>query len=175
MVGVLRFIMVGSQYGYRQFLKVYPGLFSGCLVIMGISNILMHFCQRILPNMMTVFHYLGVIYILWIAWHIFRSKPVSIEETNGTLVKKPTFRTGLILNLTNMKIMIFGLTLMQMYEIPYCHSLAQSIGFTVGVTLLTSSSTLVWGYCGKLLSALLLKYYKICNAVMAALLVGCIV
>lgn len=142
-------LKVGSQYGYRHFLKVYPGLFCGCLTIMLICNILMNTCQRVMPNRMIIFHYLGIIYILWVAWHIFKSKPIQEEETTGELIKKPTFMTGLLLNLSNMKIMIFG------------------------ITLLISSSTLFWGYFGKMFSKFLSQHYKICNTVMAALLVCC--
>lgn len=166
-------LKVGSQYGYRHFLKVYPGLFCGCLTIMLICNILMNTCQRVMPHMMSIFHYLGIIYILWVAWHIIKSKPIAEEEITDTLTKKPTFKTGLLLNLSNMKIMIFGITLMQMYVLPYSHTRLQSLIMTVGITFLISSSTLFWGYFGKVFSKFLSAHYKICNTVMAALLVCC--
>lgn len=167
-------LKVGSQYGYKHFLKVYPGLFSGCLVIMAISNVFINSCQRIVPDMMIFFHYLGTLYILWVAFHIFRSKPISVDETNGELSKKPTFVTGFILNISNMKIMIFGITLMQMYEMPYCNTAVESILFTVGIAFLISTSTLLWGYCGKMLSNFLQAHFKVCHTVMAALLVSCL-
>lgn len=166
-------LRVGSQYGYRHFLKVYPGLFCGCLTIMFICNILMNTCQRVMPHMTSIFHYLGIIYILWIAWHIFRSKPIE-EVADDAFTKKPTFMTGLLLNLSNMKIMVFGITLMQMYVIPYCHTPLQSFLATVGIAFLITSSTLFWGYFGKMFSKFLSVHYKLCNTVMAALLVCCV-
>lgn len=98
-------LKVASQYGYRYFLKVYPGLFCGCLSIMMVCNVLMNSCERIIPSMMNIFHYLGNAYILWVAWHIFRSKPVNIEEVEE-IKKKPSFITAVVLNLSNMKILM---------------------------------------------------------------------
>ena len=166
-------LKVASQYGYRYFLKAYPGLFCGCLSIMMVCNVLMNSCERIMPSMMNIFHYLGNAYILWVAWHIFRSKPINIEEVEE-IKKKPTFITGLVLNLSNMKILMFGMTLMQMYVMPYFNTFIESILVTGGISFLISTSTLFWGYCGKMFSNFLSKHYKVCNSIMAVLLVWCV-
>lgn len=166
-------LKVGSQYGYKHFLKVYPGLFCGCLFIMLTCNILMNSFERVMPSMINVFHYLGNAYILWVAWHIFRSKPTNIEEVEK-LKGKPTFITGFVLNVSNMKILMFGMTLMQMYVMPYFDTLIEQLLVTVGISFLISTSTLFWGYCGKMFSNFLSKHHKVCNTTMAALLVWCI-
>lgn len=168
-------LKVASQYGYKHFLKVYPGLFCGCLSLMMVCNIVMHSFQRLLPESMRAFQLLGNLYILWVAWHIFRSQPIHTDEMNEKVSQKPTFLTGLFLNLTNMKIMIFGLTLMQMYILPYSQTEVQSILFTILISFLISTSTLCWAYCGKLLSKVLNRYHRLCNTIMAVLLIWCVV
>lgn len=124
---------------------------------------------------MSVFHFLGNIYILWVAWHIFRSQPVEAEEINEKISQKPAFLSGLFLNLSNMKIMIFGLTLMQMYILPYSQTKVESVLFTILISFLISTSTLCWAYCGKLLSKVLTQHHRLCNTIMAVLLIGCVI
>ena len=61
--------------------------------------------------------YIGALYIFWLAWHIFKSKPGNILENSP---KELTFLYGFIAQFVNVKVMLYGMVSIQHL---YCHIL----------------------------------------------------
>lgn len=164
---------VSSQYGFKSYLKVLTGLYSGFVIDMVCCSILILGFSNLLPMFTKWLTYIGAVYILWLAWHIFSSVPDHEELKKNE--KKPSFLTGFFLNLTNVKIILYGFTVYQMYVLPYYHTLPVIFIWAFIIAAIGASSTVVWALGGRLFSKVLVKHYKIFNTIMALLLVWCVI
>ena len=172
------------RYGFKRFLKVYTGLFTGFLSILFVSAFITYGFSFLSENISKLLKLVGGGYILWLAYHIYKSEPLYVENTNNEQTNKkqadrsykyPNFLNGLLLNLTNVKIMFFALSVFQIYLAPYYSGLSSYLLWCPLLALMGSSSTIVWALLGKGLTNAYNKHYKIFNTVMAFLLVLCVV
>ena len=107
-------------------------------------------------------------YILWLAWKMWR-----FSGQNNTEAQECTFTSGMIVQLTNAKMLLFELTAFSVYVLPYSDRLTDL--FVVAALLLIAGpgANLVWLYAGAYLSRLFAKYQKQVDIVMAILLALC--
>ncbi|MDO5352706.1 MAG: LysE family transporter, partial [Succinatimonas sp.] len=87
--------------------------------------------------------------------------------------KIPTFRTGFILQLVNVKIYFYISTLLSVYFIPYIEGLQGLLLAGVGVVAVGSFASLVWAFMGVQLQSIYEKYHRIINYILAAFLLYC--
>lgn len=175
-------LQTSSKYGYKQFLKAYPGLVLGSVSLFSLSTLILLFFREYVPQLVIWLHYAGILYILILAWKIFRSGPADISTGNisdssdsFTMSNQgPTMKTGFLLNITNVKIMILGFTVLQLFVLPYQTSTLVICSMALATAVFITTSTLVWGYLGEILQSYFNKHYKMCNTVMALLLVSCV-
>ena len=169
-------LQTSSQYGYKRLLKVYPGLLAGCVTLFSVCTLISLFFREYIPQLTSIFTYLGMLYMLILAWKIWRNVPTRAIPENQTnhSVKLPDFRTGFLLNITNVKVMIFGFTLLQIFILPSQTSPLKVLLIAIGIAAFTTTGPLIWGWAGELFQKFLTKHYKICNTIMALMLVSCI-
>lgn len=161
------------HYGYKQFLRVYVGLFTAFAIIMALAACITYGFS-LFPQMITTFlKYAGVMYILWLSWHIFQGGPIENNEKKN--LDRPGFIQGLLLNFSNVKVIFFALSIYQMYMIKYFESLSSLLFWAIPLALFNSSSTFAWALLGRGLFHTYNRYYKVYNAIMAILLVLCAV
>ena len=166
---------VGMRYGMKRFLKVYCGLFSAFFIIMVSTAILCYGFEQFIPEISRVLKILGTIYILWLSYIIFKSKEV--EENEGKEVKKDfrdCYLSGFLLNMTNVKIMIYCVSVLQMYLLTYYTTLQELFLWSIPISVFSSSSTIVWALLGSRLSKSYNRHYKIYNTIMSGILVLCV-
>ena len=85
----------------------------------------------------------------------------------------PTFRTGLLINLTNVKIMIFCLTALSAYVLPYTRSFWALLGVGLFLPFTGPVCNLVWLFAGASLQSLFTSHRGAVDTTMAAALVLC--
>lgn len=172
------------RYGFKRFLKVYTGLYTGFLIILIVSAFVTYGFSFLSENISKLLKVVGSGYILWLAYHLYISEPLYVETTNKEQLNKkqadrsckyPNFLNGLLLNLTNVKIMFFALSVFQIYLTPYYTGLYSYLLWCPLLALMGSSSTVVWALLGKGLTNTYNKHYKVFNIVMSFLLVLCVV
>ena len=162
------------RYGFKQFIKVYIGLITGFLIIT-LGSVFLTYGFSLLPTVVTAgMRIIGGIYILVLAWHIWKSTPIATSESDEAAHKLPGFLNGLLLNLTNVKVMFFSLSVYQMYLIRCYHSLPALLLWCIPLSLLGSSSTIVWALMGQGLASSYNRYYKCYNAVLSLSLLFCV-
>ena len=113
--------------------------------------------------------WLGAVYMLWLAWHIARSPKSGAAKDPAA----PTFRTGLLINLTNVKIMIFCLTALSAYVLPYTRSFWALLGVGLFLPFTGPVCNLVWLFAGASLQSLFTSHRRAVDTTMAAALVLC--
>ena len=85
----------------------------------------------------------------------------------------PTWKLGFFLQMINVKIIIYGLTMFSAYILPYESKVPVLFIFAVYLMILGALGNLLWAFAGNVLKTLYGQHYRIMNGIMALLLVWC--
>lgn len=156
------------KFGRRKALKMWRGLLTGFSIGAVIMVVLTHLLGEIMGDYVIYLKYIGAAYILWLAWKMWR-----FSGQNNTEAQECTFTSGMIVQLTNAKMLLFELTAFSVYVLPYSDRIADL--FVVAALLLIAGpgANLVWLYAGAYLRRFFSKYQKQVDLVMAILLALC--
>jgi threonine/homoserine/homoserine lactone efflux protein len=147
------------------------GILCGFFIVMTLCTLFSVALYAVIPKIKMAMLILGAIYMLYLAWKIFIS---SMHDTEMQK-KRSTFLSGMMLQFVNPKIMVYGITSMSVYILPYYNDLARVILFGLLLSLVGFSATLCWSAFGTVFSRLMKNHAKVLNPIMAALLVYCAV
>lgn len=162
-------LSTASKYGIRKNLKLFLGIWSGSLSLMCLCGIFCSTLSSIIPGIQPILKYIGAAYILYLAWQTFRRKPPQNEAAQ----KEPSYFTGLFLQLLNVKIMVYGLTMFSSFILPYENRLPMLFLFAVYLMILGAIGNLLWAFAGNILKQFYTEHYRQMNAAMALLLLWC--
>lgn len=159
-----------SNYGWSSGRKLILGIGTGFICAMLVCAVGCFWIAKYISGIVSVMKYVGAAYILWLAFHVAKSRPDEGEQKEaGGFVK------GMVLQFVNVKIILAAITTYTGYVIPVDDSLEALLASAVFLTLAGVSGTLVWAAAGSLLQRFLKKYYRPFNICMALLLVECAV
>ena len=162
-------LSTASKYGVSGNLRFMTGIWSGSLTLMCLSGLFCSTLGTVIPGIQPVMKYLGAAYILYLAWQTWKRRPPSDQVQE----KKPTWLMGVVLQLVNVKIIIYGLTMFSAYILPYESRICILFFFAVYLMILGALGNLIWAFAGNVLKRFYTRYYRLMNAVMALLLVWC--
>lgn len=162
-------LSTASKYGVAGNLRFMTGIWSGSLTLMCLSGLFCSTLGTVIPDIQPVMKYLGAAYILYLAWQTWKRCPPSDQVQE----KKPTWLMGFVLQLVNVKIIIYGLTMFSAYILPYESRIYMLFFFAVYLMILGALGNLIWAFAGNVLKRFYTRYYRLMNAVMALLLVWC--
>ena len=111
----------------------------------------------------------GAAYILYLSWQTWRRLPPSDQVQE----KMPTWKMGFFLQMINVKIIIYGLTMFSAYILPYETRVPMLFAFAVYLMILGALGNLIWAFAGNVLKRGYSSHYRLMNGVMALLLVWC--
>lgn len=98
---------MGILYGYRRTLRYIAGIVVGVLFLMLVSALISARLLALLPDVERILRIVGALYILWLAYHTFKSSYTFEEEEQGLL----GFVNGFVLQWINPKAIVYALTL----------------------------------------------------------------
>lgn len=159
------------RYGKGPALRQWRGLFAGFFVVSMVSVLVTYLLGTVLDRYVGVLSWVGAAYILWMAWHMLRSSGTTSDSDPAA----PSFRTGLLVQLTNVKIMVFCLTALASYVLPYTDSFWGLLAVGLFLPFTGPLANLVWLFAGASLQKLLASHRKTVDIVMAAALALCAV
>lgn len=162
-------LSTASKYGIRRNLKLLLGIWSGSLTLMCLSGIFCSTLGRVIPGIQIYMKYAGAAYILWLAWQTLKRKPP--KESGDS--KEPSYLMGLFLQLLNVKIILYGLTMFSTFILPYETRIPMLFLYAVYLMVLGAIGNLIWAFAGNLLKQFYEVHYKLMNIVMALLLIWC--
>lgn len=162
-------LSTASKYGIRKNLKLLLGIWSGSLSLMCLSGIFCSTLGRIIPGIQIYMKYAGAAYILYLAWQTLRRKPPAQSGES----REPSYLMGLFLQLLNVKIILYGLTMFSTFILPYENRIPVLFFFAVYLMLLGAIGNLIWAFAGNLLRRLYESHHRLMNVIMALLLVWC--
>lgn len=158
----------GLRYGYKKTLPFLLGIASGFFVLMLLCGVFNLTLATYVPSLQKWLNILGALYMLYLAYHILRSKPV---EEGGEEKGLNSFKAGFILQFLNMKAILYGVTVYSLFIIATWRDPLSISLFALGLALLSFTSVSCWALGGDLFRIFLKKHYRVFNLVMAGLLV----
>lgn len=162
-------LSAASKYGLRKNLRLMLGIWSGSLTLMCLSGLFCSTLGRVVPGIQPVMKYVGAAYILLLAWQTLHRMPPG----DSTQEKEPSYLTGLFLQLLNVKIIIYGLTMFSSFILPNETRPAFLFLFAVYLMVMGAIGNLIWACAGSMLRRFYDRRYRMMNLIMALLLVWC--
>lgn len=161
-----------SRYGFKKSIMFNAGVFIGFFIIMLLSSLFSVALFGLIPSIKPVMTFIGAAYILWLAWKTYNSKPHSGE---GEHRRTNTLLAGLMLQFVNPKVILYSITLMSTFIVPYYKPVPVLAGFAAALAFTAFIATCCWGLLGSVFQRFLSKNEKAVNTIMALLLVYCAV
>ncbi len=142
-----------SRFGYKKILKFISGISTGFLVIMLLCSYFNLLLFNILPRVKVFMSILGSIYMIWLAIKVMKSKEKVddigseevVDESKTNKLSKGSkdlnsFFTGMTMQFVNPKVILYGITVISNFIIPYYKS-------NVALILFFSFSS-ICSFCG---------------------------
>lgn len=158
------------RYGRKQALKQWRGLITGYCVIAIAAVFVTYFLGGVLGDRVRILAFVGAAYLVYLGVHILVSKK---DNDDGEAEKNCNFLTGLIINLTNVKIMLSCLTALSSYVLPYTQSFRSILLVGIVLPFTGPICNLAWLFTGAALQRFFEKYERPINIVMAVSLFYC--
>lgn len=162
-------LSTASKYGIRKNMKFMAGIWTGSLSLMILCGLLCRTLSGLIPGIAPFMKYVGALYLLYLAYQTFRRLPPGEKDSGG----EPSYVSGIVLQLVNVKIIIYGLTMFSSFILPYVSAPMLLLGFAVYLMILGAIGNLIWAFAGNVLKQFYGRHYKLMNVVMAGLLVWC--
>lgn len=164
-------LSTASKYGIRNNMKFMAGIWTGSLSLMIICGLLCRTLSSVVPGIAPVMKYVGACYLLYLAYQTMRRLPPGEKDSD----KEPSYVSGIVLQLVNVKIIIYGLTMFSSFILPHVQAPVLLLGFAFYLMALGAIGNLIWAFAGNVLKQYYGKHYKVMNMIMGLLLVWCAV
>ncbi|MBY0598387.1 LysE family transporter [Bacillus bingmayongensis] len=157
-----------NKHGLKKTFTFCLGVSFGFFVL----TLLCSFFNIILTSVIPIIEFpltiLGVGYMLYLAFKILTSKENTGENDEGN---RNFFLIGILLQFINPKGILFGLTVVTTFILPYYNSYSSYLLFSLFLGMVGLMSTFSWSLFGSVFQKLLLQYRQQFNIIMAVLLV----
>jgi cysteine/O-acetylserine efflux protein len=155
-----------SRFGLKRSFRMLAGIITGIMIILSVTATLSFVLSRFIPQLTVIAKYLGAIYIVYLSYKIFTSKPISADQT----VEEPKFTKGMILQFLNVKIILYAITSLNSFVLPYTSNVMQIVLYALLLTSISVVSLMAWSVLGVLLTDLMQKHYRLINTVLTLIL-----
>lgn len=159
-----------SKYGIKKNMKFMLGIWTGSMCLMTLCGLLCQTLQSMIPGIVPVMKYVGAVYLLYLAYTTLKRLPPG-EKHSG---KEPSYGMGIILQLVNVKIILYGLMMFSTYILEYVTSSGVLLFYACYLMVFGAIGNLLWAFAGNLLKRFYTNHYRFMNIIMAALLLWCV-
>jgi len=156
--------------GFKKGLTFNFGVLAGGFILMILCLLFSAFLYSFIPKIQLPMKILGAAYMAYIIFLLFI--PSGKHETKNY---SGSFIVGMLFPLINPKAMMYGITAMSSFILPYYKEVPVLVLFAFFLAFTGFFSTICWALFGSLFSLLFTKHAKCLNFIMAMLLLYCIV
>lgn len=160
-------MLSANKYGFKKTIKFCLGVGTGFFVIMLLCSYFNLLLKTTIPKIEFIMTILGSIYLLYLAFKILYSKN---NDKKSDDQKNYSFFTGMLLQFINPKVILYGITAISTFIIPFYSSNFSLIFYSLFLAFIGFVGTVCWGVFGSLFQMFLTKYRSQFNVVMALLL-----
>ena len=159
------------RYGRGPALRQWRGLFCGFFLDSMGAVAVTWLLGAALDRYVGALSWVGAAYLLWMAWHMLRPGGADPDRDPAA----PTFLTGLLVNLTNVKVAIFCIAALSGYVLPYNSSIWALLAVGLFLPFTGPMCNLVWLFAGASLQKLFARHRRTVDVAMALSLALCAV
>ncbi|MFF2591112.1 LysE family transporter [Peribacillus butanolivorans] len=161
-------MLFANKYGFKKTLGFCLGVGAGFFVIMILSSYFNLLLKNFIPKIEFIMTFLAAIYMLYLAIKIISSKNNDKDDDGD---KNNRFLSAMLLQFVNPKGILYGITAVSTFIIPYHTSNISLLFFSFFLAFVGFLSTMSWSVFGSLFQRFLKKYRSQFNLIMALLLV----
>jgi len=107
-------LAMSLQYGRKPSLVMWPGLLAGFSIAVCLMAVLAHWIGLAFAEYIPYLKYPGAAYILYLAYKVGKSRGQAKEKDSDC-----SFTSGMIVQMTNVKMLLFDLTAFGTFVLPY--------------------------------------------------------
>lgn len=157
-----------TQFGWQKGKRLILGICAGYACVQFLCTLAVYGLNAFLTPVLAVLKYIGSIYMVWLAVHIFRSKPLKDKKAG-----QASFREGFSLQFVNVKIYFYIMTLLMVYLVPHISTLPSLLLAGMGVVSVGGTACLTWAFLGIKMQRIYEKHYKPINFILSLFLLYC--
>ena len=159
------------KYGRECALRQWRGLLTGFFLDAMGAVFVTFFLGEILHRYVKVLSYVGAAYIPWLAFQMLMND----DDSHGECRESCTFTTGLLIQLTNVKVIVFCVTALSAYVLPHTRSFKALLAVGLFLPFTGPVCNLAWIFAGIALRRIFADHRLAVNIAMAGLLALCAV
>ncbi|MFM9328046.1 LysE family translocator [Paenibacillus mesotrionivorans] len=159
-------LSIVNQSGAKKAMNYSYGATAGFGLLLAVSAALNTVLVTILPKVLLTMQVVGSMYMLYLAYLMFRK-----HTSNPTEVQAATFISGFLMQFLNPKVVLFTLTVIPAFILPYYHAVPAVTLSILAITGIGFLAFTTWVLFGTIFRVFLQKHNKVVNIAMAVLLV----
>jgi len=161
-------LAMALRHGRKNALHVWFGMVAGYLLVGTLVLFAAHYADVACGALMRYLKYAGAGYVAYLAYRIYKTRGSDFGDGRGC-----TFASGFVMQLMNVKMIVYQLTAYSTFALPYSDGLVDLLPLFGILVLAGPGANLVWLLCGSRLHHLLTRHRVVTDTVMALALVAC--
>jgi cysteine/O-acetylserine efflux protein len=161
-------LAMSLRYGRRQSLVMWLGLLTGFSLAVSLMAVLTHWVGVAFGEYVILLKYIGAAYILYLAWNIWHRRGQKMNDGRDC-----SFWSGMMVQMTNAKMLLFDLTVFSTFVLPYSNHLTDLLEVGAWLEIAGPGANLVWLLAGSFLRRFFTHYGRQVDMVSAIALVLC--
>lgn len=154
------------NYGPKKAMEYTYGATIAFGLLLSISALLNTILIRALPKILIGMQVVGTIYMIYLAYQIYKT-----DTSESTDSKNGTFLSGFLMQFLNPKVVLFTLTVIPSFVLPYYVGMAAMTISVIVVTIIGFLAFITWVLFGSIFKQFLQKHEKRVNVIMAVCLI----
>lgn len=154
------------NFGAKKSLAYVWGATVAFGILLAISAILNSILAAVIPKILSVMQIIGSLYMLYLAYQIY-----NMHAAAAGAKQTASFVSGFLMQFVNPKVILFTMTVLPSFVMPYYSAALPLAMFVFLVTVVGFSAFITWVLFGTILKGFLQRYQKIVNIIMALFLV----
>ncbi|MCQ4085535.1 LysE family translocator [Saccharibacillus sp. JS10] len=166
----LMIFSITHQEGTTRALRYTYGATLAFGLLLTASATLNGLIAAVLPSILLGMQIVGSLYMLYLAYQISRkSKPKKSSQVES-VATMGTFKAGFITQFVNPKVILFTMTVIPTFIMPYYSAASALLTSVLGVTLIGFLAYTTWVMFGTIFKRFLQRHQRIANLVMTVFL-----
>lgn len=161
------------KYGFSKTIVFCAGVFVGCALDMMLCAVATSFLYEQIPAIEPVMRWIGALYIGYLAIAVYLDK--GGEKEKKTILSPNSFFTGVVMQLVNFKVILYGITVFSTFILPFHRSLDVLALAVLLLSVVVITANTSWALFGALLQSFYAAHRRVLNTIMALLLLYCAV
>lgn len=155
-----------NNFGTKKAMEYTYGATIAFGLLLIISAMLNTMLIAVIPKILHIMQIIGSFYILYLAYQIYK-----MDTSKSTAKQTATFMSGFLMQFVNPKVVLFTMTVIPSFVMPYYTALSTITIFVICITIIGFLAFVTWILFGRIFKEFLQKYQKAVNIIMALFLV----